>query len=173
MLNHLRLIWLFQYIFVSLHHKYMKHKGSRCDFTKERDADILRAYKEVISVRDNIGLLEIERRLLQSPSKRFWVSVDRAYNVILNMLNGKSINNMNSQKREMFQEIFRRYKIYSKEHPSLTKMDVIWHVCNQEAPSFYLTPKSMHVILHRVRKEEKKRCYELRKRKLHFIQGTL
>lgn len=173
MLNHIRLIWLFQYIFVSLHHKYMKHKGSRCDFTKERDADILRAYKEVISVRDNIGLLEIERRLLQSPSKRFWVSVDRAYNVILNMLNGKSINNMNSQKREMFQEIFRRYKIYSKEHPSLTKMDVIWYVCNQEAPSFYLTPKSMHVILHRVRKEEKKRCYELRQRKLHFIQGTL
>ena len=173
MLNHIRLIWLFQYIFVSLHHKYMKHKGSRCDFTKERDADILRAYKEVISVRDNIGLLEIERRLLQSPSKRFWVSVDRAYNVILNMLNGKSINNMNSQKREMFQEIFRRYKIYSKEHPSLTKMDVIWHVCNQEAPSFYLTPKSMHVILHRVRNEEKKRCYELRQRKLHFIQGTL
>lgn len=173
MLNHIRLIWLFQYIFVSLHHKYMKHKGSRCDFTKERDADILRAYKEVISVRDNIGLLEIERRLLQSPSKRFWVSVDRAYNVILNLLNGKSINNMNSQKREMFQEIFRRYKIYSKEHPSLTKMDVIWYVCNQEAPSFYLTPKSMHVILHRVRKEEKKRCYELRQRKLHFIQGTL
>ena len=173
MLNHIRLIWLFQYIFVSLHHKYMKHKGSRCDFTKERDADILRAYKEVISVRDNIGLLEIERRLLQSPSKRFWVSVDRAYNVILNMLNGKSISNMNSQKREMFQEIFRRFKTYSKEHPSLTKMDVIWHVCNQEAPSFYLTPKSMHVILHRVRKEEKKRCYELRQRKLHFIQGTL
>lgn len=173
MLNHIRLIWLFQYIFVSLHHKYMKHKGSRCDFTKERDADILRAYKEVISVRDNIGLLEIERRLLQSPSKRFWVSVDRAYNVILNMLNGKSISNMNSQKREMFQEIFRRFKIYSKEHPSLTKMDVIWHVCNQEAPSFYLTPKSMHVILHRVRKEEKKRCNELRQRKLHFIQGTL
>ena len=173
MLNHIRLIWLFQYIFVYLHHKYMKHKGSRCDFTKERDADILRAYKEVISVRDNIGLLEIERRLLQSPSKRFWVSVDRAYNVILNMLNGKSISNMNSQKREMFKEIFRRYKIYSKEHPSLTKMDVIWHVCNQEAPSFYLTPKSMHVILHRVRKEEKKRCYELRQRKLHFIHGTL
>ena len=173
MLNHIRLIWLFKYIFVSLHHKYMKHKGSRCDFTKERDADILRAYKEVISVRDNIGLLEIERRLLQSPSKRFWVSVDRAYNVILNMLNGKSISNMNSQKREMFHEIFRRFKIYSKEHPSLTKMDVIWHVCNQEAPSFYLTPKSMHVILHRVRKEEKKRCYELRQRKLHFIQGTL
>lgn len=173
MLNHIRLIWLFQYIFVSLHHKYMKHKGSRCDFTKERDADILRAYKEVISVRDNIGLLEIERRLLQSPSKRFWVSVDRAYNVILNMLNGKSISNMNSQKREMFQEIFRRFKIYSKEHPSLTKMDVIWHVCNQEAPSFYLTPKSMHVILHRVRKEEKKRCYELHQRKLHFIHGTL
>lgn len=151
----------------------MKHKGSRCDFTKERDADILRAYKEIISVRDNIGLLEIERRLLQSPSRRFWVSADRAYNVILNMLKGKPISNMKPMTREMFQEIFRRFKIYSKEHPSLTKMDVIWHVCNQEAPSFYLTPKSMHVILHRVRKEEKRRCYELLQRRLRFMLDTL
>lgn len=90
------------------------------------------------------------------------------------MLKGKSISNMKPKTREMFQEIFRRYKIYSKEHPSLTKMDVIWHVCNQEAPSFYLTPKSMHVILHRVRKEEeKRRCYELRQRRLRFMLGTL
>lgn len=89
------------------------------------------------------------------------------------MLKGKSISNMKPKTREMFQEIFRRYKICSKEHPSLTKMDVIWHVCNQEAPSFYLTPKSMHVILHRVRKEEKRRCYELRQRRLRFMLGTL
>ena len=85
----------------------MKHKGSRCDFTQERNADILRAYKEIISVRDNISLLEIEQRLLQSSSKRFWVSDIRAYNVILTMIKGKSLDNMNPTKREMFQEIYR------------------------------------------------------------------
>ncbi len=62
----------------------MKHKGSRCDFTQERNADILRAYKEIISVRDNISLLEIEQRLLQSSrASVFGVSDIRAYNVIL------------------------------------------------------------------------------------------
>ena len=151
----------------------MKHKGSRCDFTQERNADILRAYKEIISVRDNINLLEIEQRLLQSSSKRFWVSDIRAYNVILTMIKGKSLNNMNPTKREMFQEIYRRFIDYTKQHPSITKLDAISYVCNQEAPSFYLSPKSIHVILHKVRKEEKERCYELRKKRLRFMLGTL
>ena len=117
--------------------------------------------------------MEIEQRLLQSSSKRFWVSDIRAYNVILTMIKGKSLNNMNPTKREMFQEIYRRFIAYTKQHPSITKLDAISYVCNQEAPSFYLSPKSIHVILHKVRKEEKERCYELRKKRLRFMLGTL
>ena len=56
----------------------MKYKDSRCYFIQERDADLLRAYKEIIKVRDNIRLSEIEQMLAQSPSRRFWVSEDRA-----------------------------------------------------------------------------------------------
>lgn len=73
----------------------------------------------------------------------------------------------------MYQEIFRRFKNYRKQYPHLSKMDIIKRVCYEPAPSFYLTPQTMHVILYRVRKEEKKRCYEERKRRLRFMQGTL
>lgn len=151
----------------------MKHKGAQCDFAQERDADLLRAYKEVISVRDNIGFSEIIARLAKSPSRRFWVSEKRAYDVICGMLKGKSLEHMNHTRREMFMEIFRRFKILQKEHPSLTKKEIIWHVCNEEAPSFYLTSKSLIVMLNRVRREEKRRCYEQRKRRLQFMLGTL
>ena len=152
---------------------YMKYKGSICDFAEERDADLLRAYKEIISVRDNISFSEIVDRLSHSPSKRFWVSEGRAYRVILDLLKGKKIDHMIPTRKAMYHEIFRRFKIYSNEHPSLTTMDVIWHVCNEKAPNFYLTNKSIITILSRVRKEDKRRCYEQRKRRLRFMLGTL
>ena len=72
-------------------------------------------------------------------------------------------------RKAMFLEIFRRFKIYSEEHPSLTKIEITWHICNEKAASFYLTEYSIHVILCRVRKEEKLRCYEQRKKRLRFI----
>lgn len=151
----------------------MKYKGAVCDYTEERDADLLRAYKNIISVRDNISFSEIVERIYQSPSKRFWVSEGRAYRVVLEILKGKDLGRMIPSRRDMYEEIFRRYEKHAKENPSLTKIDIVWHVCNEEAPSFYLTRKSIVTILSKVRKEEKRRCYELRKRRLRFMLGTL
>ena len=151
----------------------MKYKDSRCDFKEERDADILRAYREILTTGDNITLSEIEEKLSQSPSCRFWVSEDRAYIVILDLLLGKSIDYMIPTRRAMYQEIFRRFQIHKSNEPYLSNMDIIKRVCAEKAPSFYLTPQSIHVILSRVRKEEKQRCYERRKRRLRFMLGTL
>lgn len=151
----------------------MKYKDSRCYFIEERDADLLRAYKEIINVRDNIRLSEIEEKLSQSPSRRFWVSEDRAYIVILDLLKGKPLDNMIPTRKEMYQEIFRRFQIHKSNEPYLSNMDIIKRVCAEKAPSFYLTPQSIHVILSRVRKEEKQRCYEIRKKRLRFMLGTL
>ena len=151
----------------------MKYKDSRCDFKEERDADILRAYREILTTGDNITLSEIEEKLSQSPSCRFWVSEDRAYIVILDLLKGKPLDNMIPTRKEMYQEIFRRFQIHKSNEPYLSNMDIIKRVCAEKAPSFYLTPQSIHVILSRVRKEEKQRCYEIRKRRLRFMLGTL
>lgn len=151
----------------------MKHKDSCCDFIAERNADILRAYKEIISVRDNISLTEIAQQIAKSPSKRFWVSEERAYNAVCWLDRGDKLDHMISTRKQMFLEIYRRYKVLSNECPFLAKKDIIFRVCNEEAPSFYLTPKSILVILHKARKEEKRRCYEQRKRRLRFMLGTL
>ena len=151
----------------------MKYKDSESDFKRERDADLLRAYREIISERDNIRLSEIEQKLAQSPSRRFWVSEDRAYIVILDLLKGKSLDNMIPTRKEMYQEIFRRFQIHKSNEPQLSNMEIIKRVCAEKAPSFYLTPQSIHVILSRVRKEEKQRCYEIRKKRLRFMLGTL
>lgn len=151
----------------------MKQKGYVCDYIEERDADLLRAYKEIISVRDNIRFSEVVAQLAKSPSKRFWVSELQAYKVVLKILGGDSLSGMIPTRKVMYQEIFRRYQSYSAQHPSLTKMEVVSRVCNEPAPSFYLTPKSIITILSRVRKEAKRKCLERTKRRLRFMLGTL
>ena len=151
----------------------MKHKDSHCDFIAERNADILRAYKEIISVRDNISLTEVAQQIAVSPSKRFWVSEERAYNAVCWLDRGDKLDYMIPTRKQMFLEIYRRYKFYSNNHPSLAKKDIVFRICNEEAPSFYLTPKSVLAILHKARKEEKCKFYEQRKSRLRFILGTL
>ena len=93
----------------------MKQKGYVCDYIEERDADLLRAYKEIISVRDNIRFSEVVAQLAKSPSKRFWVSELQAYKVVLKILGGDSLSGMIPTRKVMYQEIFRRYQSYSAQ----------------------------------------------------------
>ena len=147
----------------------MKYKGSTFEYRDERNADLLDAYKREIASNSNISLTEIAERIANSPSRRFWVSEERATIVISAMLKGDKLSAMNPTKREMFLEIYRRYCVYRKQHPTLTKREIIFHICNEEAPKWYLTPKSVIVLLHKVRKEARKKCYESRKSRLHFM----
>ena len=151
----------------------MKHKGSKCELAEERDAELLRAYTKLIGERDKISITEVCKTLAETPCSRFYISEERANIVIGDLLKGRSLANMIPLRREMFLELFRRYKIYKLENPSLTRMEVICRVCRQPAPKFYLTPSSIVVILNRVRKEAKRKCYEQRKRRLRFMSGTL
>ena len=59
-------------------------------------------------------------------------------------------------RKEMYQEIFRRFQIHKSNEPYLSNMDIIKRVCAEKAPSFYLTPQSIHVILSRVRRRRSK-----------------
>lgn len=150
----------------------MKHKGAVCNFTQERNADLLRAYKNAVAVRDNVSLSEIVQVLALSPSKKFWVSVTRANEAVKAIERGDSISYMNPTRRAMFQEIYRRYRIRKRKQPTLSKMKLLALVCDEPAPSFYLTPKSIVVILNRVRKEEKKKCIERTKKRWQSMQDT-
>ena len=149
----------------------MKYKGSQFEYKDERDADLLRAYREIISVMGNISLPEVAAKIAATPSKRFWVSEERANIIICKMEKGISISGMIPTKQEMFKEIYARYVSMKKSHPSLAKKDIIFKVCNEPAPKFYLTIKSILVLLNKARREEKRKCYERRKKILHSLPG--
>ena len=103
----------------------MKYFGSVFECEQERNEDLMRAYHEQIIACDIIRMPDIFKRLVNMPSKRFWVSEDRAYIVILDLLKGKSLDNMIPTRKEMYQEIFRRFQIHKSNEPYLSNMDII------------------------------------------------
>lgn len=141
----------------------MKRKGSSFEYKEERDAELLRAWREQLAIRHNISIAEVAVAVAESPCKRFWVSEERAEAVVASLERGRTMERMSRTRREMFEEIFNRYTQYRKAHPNATRREAVWSVVGSPAPRFYLTPDSVKILLHRARKEEKRRCLESRK----------
>lgn len=128
----------------------MKHFGSILDFTRQRNDDLLRAYREQLAKASYIVMPEIFKLVAESQSSRFWVSEERAAIVIARMAAGKPLPKMRSNKREMFEEIFRRFNILQKEHPQKSIFELATIVINQPAPKFYLTPRTTGELIYRI-----------------------
>lgn len=129
----------------------MKHNGCTFECNDERDDDFMRAYCKQIEGRAVIVLSEVFRCLVDMPSKRFWVSEERAAIVVSGMMRGVPLDNMRPQKREMFQEIFRRTLELIEQRPELAVSEAVAFVVRQPAPKFYLTPQSARIIFYRIK----------------------
>jgi hypothetical protein len=128
-----------------------KHFGSIMEFTRQRNEDIMRAYRSQLARTGYILMPEIFRLVAESPAKRFWVSEERAAVEVARMLAGKPFLRMRPNKREMFEEIFRRYLMLRDEYPDKSLFELVSMVVNQPAPKFYLTPRTVGEFIYRIR----------------------
>lgn len=128
----------------------MKYLGSIQDFTRERNADLMRAFREQLALARFIVMPEIFELVAESPASRFWVSEERAAVVISAMVAGKPFPRMRSNKREMFQEIYRRFLIERRKKPKMTVFELATIIVNQPAPKFYLTPRTVGEFIYRI-----------------------
>ena len=143
----------------------MSYKGSEFEFKQERDADLLKSYKDAIEKASYPFLLhDILVSAVTSPSERFWVSAKRATLVILRMKSGESISSMKKNKQLMYQEIYRRVIELEEKHSDLPLLKIVDTVVEQKAPCFYMTPESAQVIIHYA----KKRCLEKKLKQLRY-----
>ena len=143
----------------------MKWQGSKFEYEKERNDDLMRNYRNLLESSPYICMTDIYKQIVMMPAARFWVSEERATIVIASMIRGESISKMTKNKQEMFQEIFRRVQRIRKETPGITIYEACFTVVRQPAPKFYLTPGSAKVMICRT----KKTWYEERKRKLRHL----
>lgn len=143
----------------------MKHFGSYFEYEQERNADLMRAYREDLETCKVIRLPEVWRRIANMPSARFWVSEERATVVVSKMLKGECPNNMRPLKKEMYLEICRRVKLLLDRQPDMSVFQCCVQVVNSPAPKFYMTPLSIRETIYKI----KRQWYNERKKKLRFL----
>ena len=129
----------------------MKHFGSIMDFTAQRNEDLMRVYRKHLQDARFIIMPEIFELVANSPASRFWVSEERAAIVISAMLVGRPLPRMRSNKREMFEEIFRRFCIERESYPAASVYELVAKIVNQPAPKFYLTPRTVGEFIYRIK----------------------
>lgn len=128
-----------------------KHFGSIMDFTSQRNDDLMRAYREQLALANYIIMPEIFEKVAESPARRFWVSEERGAVEVARMLVGKPFSPMRQNKREMFEEIFRRYLALRDLHPDKSLFELVSKVVHQPAPKFYLTPRTVGEFIYRIK----------------------
>ena len=127
--------------------------------------ELLKAYREEIAACDVIRMDEIWQRIANRSSRRFWVSEERAAIVVARMMRGDRLRKMKPLKREMYFEIFRIVKRLKEQYPDMPIYKLSFKAVNTPAPKFYMTPKSIKVIIYKI----KRGWYEERKKKLRFL----
>lgn len=128
-----------------------KHFGSIMDFTRQRNDDLMRVYHEQLALANYIVMPEIFEKVAESPASRFWVSEERAAVEVSRMLVGKPFSRMRPNKREMFQEIFRRYIALRDVYPDKSLFELVSIIVHQPAPKFYFTPRTVGEFIYRIK----------------------
>lgn len=130
----------------------MKSAGSVLAFTRERNAALLDAYRKHTAAAEFVILSEVAKKIVNSPSPRFWVSEERAAAVVSAIMRGKPIlATMRRSKREMFEEIHRRVIALKKKHPDWRLCQLVFVVVNSSAPKFYMEASSALERLFKIR----------------------
>ena len=126
----------------------MKYFGCILEFTKERNEDLKAAFLKHLDPTKTMP--QIFELVANSPASRFWVSEERAAVVIAAMYSGKRLPRMRSNKREMFEEIYRRFLIERHKSPGASIYELVSRVVIQPAPKFYLTPRTVGEFIYRI-----------------------
>lgn len=159
---HRKLVTLLCYVSPKIHITYdavpqhpnpMKHQGSTFEYEDQRNEDLMRAYRQEIDDAEHIRVANIFASVVERPSERFWVSEERAFIVISYMSKGDTLDNMRPLKREMYQEIYRRYMLLREKFPDKTMRQLVSMIVNQPAPKFYIEPASARVIICKIKKK--------------------
>lgn len=131
----------------------MKHKGCILRFTSNRNKELMAAYRKALASTSHIDMAEVSEIIVNTPCSRFWVSEERATNVIVSIIKGYPVlDNMRPLKREMFLDIYELVKQYSEECPDMPLSDVIMKAVNSPAKKFYMKPRCAMEIIYKIKK---------------------
>lgn len=130
----------------------MRKKGCVCEFTQERDEELVRCFRRQLASVRVIDLPKIFRELPEMGASRFFVSEMRAREIVGYHMRHGVWKVKSKVRREMFEEIERRVLEAMAEEPSLSMSDAMFEVVNSPAPRFYLTPRTVRTLIYELLK---------------------
>ncbi len=132
----------------------MKPLKSISEFCDQRRQELLLRFREKLAEKSKLTVKRVFEETAQTPASRFWVSEERAANVIYLLDKGERVlDNMFEEKREMYLEIYRRYLELRKKYPEATVIQLVGEIVNQPAPRHYLSAERVRSLVN----EEKRR----------------
>ena len=118
----------------------MRKQKSISEFSSERNIFLLEKFRESLARQSVISARKAFEYSVESPAPRFWVSEERATEVISKMLKGEDVTEgMYPEKREMYLEIYRRVRRLIPAHRELPLCRLVFRVVNERAPRSYLS----------------------------------
>lgn len=135
----------------------MKYHGCTLEFTAERNKQLIQAFRRALAAHKHIEINQIAHDVVNTPCTRFWVSEERAVTVINALIKNKPVLRvMRQSKREMFREIYARYRKLRKIHPTLPVKQIVAKIINSPAPKFYMQPRCAIEIIYKLRRQTQK-----------------
>lgn len=118
-------------------------------FTARRRHEIIRIFRSQCAIVGHINVRDIARTIARMPASRFWVSEERATQVISQLARGITPPAaIRPLKKRMFLEIYRRYRSLRQSRPDEPAIALIQEIINSPAPEFYLSPRSIAGIIY-------------------------
>lgn len=118
----------------------MRKRNSVCEFKDERNLLLLTNFRKAIARQSQISLQRALCEAVESPAPRFWVSESRAAVVISMMMRGLDpLKGMREEKKEMYEEIYRRFLKLREREPGAPAGDLVFRIINGDTPKFYIT----------------------------------
>lgn len=134
--------------------KNVRATRSLFEYRDDRARDLHEVFKREFGAVPGEDIKSLMRRVVNSPSRRFWVSEECAFRTVSSMLHSGMHSRCSSIKREMFEEISRRCRQLLDTHPDWPLSRCVYYVVNRSAPKFYLSAKRAYSIILR----ERERC---------------
>lgn len=128
----------------------MKHKGCNFPYAEQRKRELLRAFRIALESSKRVVMDDIFKMVVAYPCTRFWVTEERAFNVVKAMMKGL-MPCPKGEKREMYEEIFSRVKLLKETHPEVSVYLLTQLAVNSPAPRFYLSPSQAKAIINGTR----------------------
>ena len=103
-------------------------------------ADLYRAIRRIVSDAEEPVLQRtaIQQALL-SPSSRWWISPRNCALAMGRLDAGDRLPEIKPLRREMYMELYRRYRLLREEHPGCSAIDICEELVLTEAPRYYVT----------------------------------